>query len=157
MPHPENYKKYNFLFFICFYRGTMGKSRLSWFNPFENQSTQSAILGQNDQNAPSQPRVEWRSKLFKTTPNNIFHVFTSHLRLSKIFVNFDEVWLEINSQRWPKTQFWFDPQNELKPTPLWRILNSISNDCSWVKCGVKTVEISWKSYYACQLTSRAVD
>ena len=36
----------------------MGKSRLSWFNPFENRSTQSAILGQNDQNAPSQPRVE---------------------------------------------------------------------------------------------------
>ena len=53
----------------------MGKSRLSWFNPFENQSTQNVILGQNDQNAPSQSRVERRSKLVKTTPKQHFSCF----------------------------------------------------------------------------------
>ena len=38
----------------------MGTSRSSWFNPFGHWSAQSAILGQNDQNAPDQPKVERR-------------------------------------------------------------------------------------------------
>ena len=91
--HTPKLQKYDFLFFIYFYRGTMGKSRLLWFNPFENRSTQSAILGQNDQNAPSQPRVEWRSKLFKTTPKQHFSCFSHHTwgyqRFSSTLTKFD--------------------------------------------------------------------
>jgi len=43
----------------------METSRLTWHNPFEHRSTRNAILGQNDQNALSQPRVDQKSKLVK--------------------------------------------------------------------------------------------
>ena len=47
---------------------SMGTSRSLWSNPFEHQSTQSAISNQNDQNAPGQPRVDCKSKLVKIIP-----------------------------------------------------------------------------------------
>ena len=49
----------------------------------------------------------------------------------------------------------FDPtvKNGLKPMPLRRLLNFLSNYYSWVDIGVKTIEISWKPYRAHQLAS----
>ena len=38
---------------------------MAWGNPFRHRSTQNAFLRQNDQNAPSQPRVDQRSNKAK--------------------------------------------------------------------------------------------
>ena len=40
---------------LIFHRGTVRTSRLTLYNPFGHQSTQSASLGQINQNAPGQP------------------------------------------------------------------------------------------------------
>ena len=77
---------------------------MMWRNPFGRRSTQSTFFSQNDQNAPSQPRVERRSKLLQ---NNTFHSFKSNSSFSEIFGNFDQVDLELTlaSPRNPN----FDP------------------------------------------------
>ena len=69
----------------------MRTSRLTLYNPFGYQSTQSAILGQNDQNTPGQPKVDRGSNWSKPPQDNIFHVFTLNPRLLKIFVDFDQL------------------------------------------------------------------
>ena len=69
----------------------MGTSRLTCRNLFEHQSTRSAISGQIDQNASSQPWLTKSQSWSKSSQNNIFHVFTSNLSYSDIFVNFDQV------------------------------------------------------------------
>ena len=51
-----------------FLKGIVGTPRSSWFNPFRHRSVRSTILGKNDQNAPSQPRVDQKSKLVKNPP-----------------------------------------------------------------------------------------
>ena len=38
----------------------------------------------------------------KPPQKNNFHVFTSNPRLSEIFVNFDQVWPEVDSWEWPE-------------------------------------------------------
>ena len=43
---------------LTFLHRAMETPRLTWYNLFEYRSTQSSILGQNDQNAPSQPWVD---------------------------------------------------------------------------------------------------
>ena len=40
---------------LTFFHGAAETSRLTWRNPFGHRSTQNAILGQIDQNSPSQP------------------------------------------------------------------------------------------------------
>ena len=72
-------------------------SRLTWHNQFGHRSTQSAISNQNDQNAPGQPSLTKSQSWSKSFYDNIFHVFTSNLSHLEIFVNFDQVLLEIDS------------------------------------------------------------
>ena len=43
---------------LTFLHRAMETPRLTWYNLFEYRSTQSSILGQNDQNAPGQPWVD---------------------------------------------------------------------------------------------------
>ena len=62
---------------------------MTWHNPFRHRSTQSASFSQNDQNAPSQPWVDWRSNKVKTLTKQ---QFSSNLSFSEIFGNFDPVW-----------------------------------------------------------------
>ena len=76
---------------LSFLHGVTEASRLMWRNPFEHQSTQSAILGQIGQNAPSQPWVDRKSKSTKSSQNNIFHITTSNSSYLVIFINFDKV------------------------------------------------------------------
>ena len=45
------------------------------------------------------PRLTKGQTRSKSSQNNIFHGFISNLKSSKIFSNFDQVWLEFNS-RW---------------------------------------------------------
>ena len=49
--HVGPWKFYNKKKIIFFHRGTMGTSKLLWFNPIKRQSAQSAISSQSDQNA----------------------------------------------------------------------------------------------------------
>ena len=83
---------------LTFHQGIVGTSRLRWYNPFRHQSTQSAVLHQNDQNARLTKSQNW----LKPPQKNNFHVFTSNPRLSEIFVNFDQVWPEVDSWEWPE-------------------------------------------------------
>ena len=50
-------------------------TRLIWHNPLGIRGIQSAFLGQIKQNAPSQPKVDQRSKLVKTIPKQHFSCF----------------------------------------------------------------------------------
>lgn len=72
----QNKKKTYFL------KGIVGTPRSSWFNPFRHWSVWSTILGQNDQNAPSQPRVDQKSKLVKNPPKWCFSCF--YIKLENI-------------------------------------------------------------------------
>jgi len=74
-----------------FHQGTVGTSRLIWYNPCKYWSTQSAILGQRDQNATGYPRVGQSQNWFEPLQKNIFQAFTSNPSYSEIFINFDQV------------------------------------------------------------------
>ena len=80
-----------------FHQGTVGTSILTWYNSFGHWSTQSAILGQNDQNAPGQPRVDRRSKLVKTAPKQHFLCFYIKPKV-KIGTNFIAKIMEFSLQ-----------------------------------------------------------
>jgi len=60
---------------LTFLQGVVETSRLKWHNPFRHRSTQSAILGQIDQNAPGQPWVDLKSKLVKIITKQHFSCF----------------------------------------------------------------------------------
>ena len=70
MLDPENSKK-----ILSFLPRAVEASRLMWHNTFGHWSNQSAILGQNDQNAPSQPWVDRKSKLVKIISKQYFSCF----------------------------------------------------------------------------------
>ena len=59
--------------------------RLTWYNPFGHRSIESSFLGQIDQNAFGQSRVDWMSKLVKTTPKQQFSCFYIKLELIEDF------------------------------------------------------------------------
>ena len=69
----------------------METPKLTWNNLFGHQSTQSAILGQNDQNALGQLWVDQRSKLVKIIQKQYFSYFYVKPMYSKILVNSDQV------------------------------------------------------------------
>ena len=54
-------------------------------NPFEHRSTQSAISGQIDQNAPSQPWVDQKSKLGQNQPKTTFFMFLHQTQATRWF------------------------------------------------------------------------
>ena len=76
---------------IFFHRGTVGTSRLLWFNPIKCQSVQSVISSQSDQNALGQPKLTERKNWSKLHQNDIFQVSISNPRLLELFVNFDQI------------------------------------------------------------------
>ena len=68
-----------------------------WYNLFGHRSAQSALFSSNDQNAPSQPKVDRRSNKVKILKKkNTFHGFSSNLSFSEIFGNFYQVWPEVD-------------------------------------------------------------
>ena len=66
---------------------------MAWGNPFRHRSTQSAFLRQNDQNAPSQPRVDQRSNKAKihTKKKKKKHFSWFYIK-SKLLGDFWQIW-----------------------------------------------------------------
>ena len=60
---------------LSFLHGATETSILTWHNPFRHQSTRNAISSQIDQNAPSQPWVDQKSKLCQNHPKKTFSCF----------------------------------------------------------------------------------
>ena len=94
--HVGPWKFYNKKKIIFFHRGTVGTSRLLWFNPIKCQSAQSVISSQSDQNALGQPKLTERKNWSKLHQNDIFQVSISNPRLLELFVNFDQIWPRVD-------------------------------------------------------------
>ena len=119
---------------------------IAWCNPFGYQSTQSSFFSQNDQNAPGKPWVDQKSNKVKILTKTTFSMVLFQTRALRILLatltKFDQVWPRVDSRWAPET------------LTLIRSSNSNSNDYSWVKIGVKTVEILKKPWKTHQHTSR---
>ena len=76
------------------------------------------LISQNDQNAPSQPRVDRRSKPLQ---NNTFHSFKSKPRFSKNFGNFDQVDSEFTLAG-PKTLILIRPLEQVETNDIVKII-----------------------------------
>lgn len=92
--------------FVCWnpksfsYKGTVGTFGLLWFDPFGHQNAQSAILCQNDQNVPSQLRVDQSQNWSKLHQNIIFHFSTSNPRLLESLSTLTYSWLFETMESW---------------------------------------------------------
>ena len=115
--------------------------RLTWHNLFGHQSTQSVFLVKMTKMPLVNPKLTKSQTMSKSSQNNIFHGFISNPSSLEIFSKFNQVWPRVDSRWAPET------------LTLIRSSNSNSNDYSWVKIGVKTVEILRKSWKACQHVS----
>ena len=82
---------------LSFLHGVMETSRLTWRNLFGHWSTKSTFFCQNVQNAPGQLGLSKSQTRSKSSQNNIFYGFTSNPSYSETFVNFNQVWLEVDS------------------------------------------------------------
>ena len=114
----------------------------------------------NTQNAISWPKCPWSTlgwpkvKGGQNHPKTTFFIFLHQTRATWWF---SLTWTKFDLRLTPKgfnivILIW--PLERLGPTSLQRLLNSFSNDYSWVEIGAKTVEISWKLCIVRQLASR---
>ena len=75
--------------------GAARTSRVMWYNLFGHRSAQSALFSSNDQNAPSQPKVDRRSNKVKILKKKkkilfmVFHQTWAFRRFLATFTKFD--------------------------------------------------------------------